>query len=237
MKIKSIIIIIAVGIMSCSFNPVKENNGLQIVVKGNTAFGLDVYQELKDEEGNVFYSPYSISTALAMTYAGARGQTEKEMVEVLHFSLVQEPLHSSFSKLLSELNAIQDKGYLKLSIANSLWVQEGYRFLDSFFAVNKKYYGAGLYFVDFENQPETARKTINALVEEKTEDKIKDLIQNNVLTTFTRLILCNAVYFKGEWLHQFEKERTADADFNISPKKTINVPMTVSYTHLTLPTN
>ena len=111
---------------------------LQAVVKGNSDFCFALYQKLKEEEGNLFFSPYSISTALAMTYAGARGQTEKEMAAVLHFPCEQERLHSSFSKLALELKATQAKGHLQLSIANSLWAQEGYDFLDSFFALNKK---------------------------------------------------------------------------------------------------
>jgi len=160
-----------------------------------------------------------------MTYVGARGQTEKEMAEVLHLSLEQKPLHSSFSKLQSDLNTIQNKGYIKLSIANSLWAQEGHHFLDTFFDLNKRYYGAGLNFVDFARQTETARKTINVWVEKETQEKIKELIKKGMLTPLTRLVLCNAIYFKGDWLSQFDKERTADADFYISPKKTIKVPM------------
>lgn len=169
----------------------------QAVVKGNSAFGFDLYQKLKDQEGNLFFSPYSISTALAMTYAGARGRTEKEMATVLHFPPGQELLHSSFAKLESELKAIQDKGHLKLSVANSLWAQEGYGFLDSFFELNKKYYRAGLNFIDF-RKAETARKTINAWVEEKTEEKIRELIKPGRINPSTKLVLCNAIYFHGE---------------------------------------
>ena len=141
MKIKSIIlqiIMIAATSIISPFAFADANGDLQTVVKGNSAFGFDLYQELKGEKGNLFFSPYSISTALAMTYAGARGRTEKEMAQVLHFTLKQESLHSSFSRLQSYLNTIQNKGYIKLSIANSLWAQEGYHFLDSFLKLNKK---------------------------------------------------------------------------------------------------
>jgi len=228
MKIKltilPIIMIVIISITS-PFAFADANSDLQTVVKGNSAFGFDLYQKLKEKEGNLFFSPYSISTALAMTYVGARGQTEKEMAEVLHLSLEQKPLHSSFSKLQSDLNTIQNKGYIKLSIANSLWAQEGHHFLDTFFDLNKRYYGAGLNFVDFARQTETARKTINVWVEKETQEKIKELIKKGMLTPLTRLVLCNAIYFKGDWLSQFDKERTADADFYISPKKTIKVPM------------
>jgi serpin B len=228
MKIKSIIlpiIMIATISIISPFAFADANGDLQTVVKGNSAFGFDLYQELKGEKGNLFFSPYSISTALAMTYAGARGQTKKEMAEVLHFSLEQEPLHSSFSKLQSELNAIQDKGHVKVSIANSLWAQEGYHFLDTFFNLNKKYYGAGLNFVDFARETEATRKTINIWVEDKTQQKIKELIKQGMIDSLTTLVLCNAIYFKGDWLSQFDKTRTMDADFYISPDNAIKVPM------------
>ncbi|GAH57969.1 unnamed protein product [marine sediment metagenome] len=159
-----ILIVMMASFLIYSFAFAQENENLQTVVKGNSAFGFDLYQKLRENEGNLFFSPYSISTALAMTYAGARGQTEKEMVEVLHFSLAQEFLHSSFSKLQSDLNTIQNEGDIKLSIANSLWAQEGYHFLDTFFDLNRKYYGAGLNFVDFATQTEVARETINIWV-------------------------------------------------------------------------
>jgi len=224
MKIKlTCILIITIVISLLSF--VAFANDLQTVVEGNSYFGFDLYQEFKSEEENLFFSPYSISTALAMTYAGARGQTEKEMAEVLHFSLAQEPLHSSFSKLQSELNAIQDKGHVQLSIANSLWAQQGYHFLDTFFDLNKKYYGTGLNFVDFAAQTESARKTINIWVEDKTQQKIKELIKPRMVDSLTTLVLCNAIYFKGDWMSQFDKKRTIDSDFYTSSDKAIKVSM------------
>lgn len=202
-----------------------EGDELQKVVKGNRIFGFHLYQKLGESEGNLFFSPYSISTALAMTYAGARGQTEKEMAEVLHFTLKQEPLHLSFSRLQSQLNAIQDKGHVKLSLANSLWCQQDYYFLDTFFNLNKKYYGAGLNFVDFKRKTEEARIAINTWVEKETQQKIKELIKPGIIERLTRLVLCNAIYFKGNWLSQFDKKKTAEADFHISSNKTIKVPL------------
>jgi serpin B len=218
-------IVVVTFFLSSSLIFAETNSDLQTVIKGNSDFGFDLYQELKDEKGNLFFSPYSISTALAMTYAGARDQTEKEMAEVLHFSLEQEPLHSSFSKLQSDLNAIQNKGHIKLSIANSLWAQEGYHFLNTFLDLNKKNYGAGLNFVDFATKTEAARKTINIWVEDKTQQKIKELIKPGMIDSLTTLVLCNAIYFKGDWLSQFDKKRTMDADFHISPDNVIKVPM------------
>jgi len=218
-------IVVVTFFLSSSLIFAETSSNLQTVVKGNNDFGFDLYQELREEKGNLFFSPYSISAALAMTYAGARGQTEKEMAQVLHFSLEQNSLHFSFSKLQSHLNTIQNKGYIKLSIANSLWAQESYRFLDTFFDLNKNYYGAGLNFVDFARQTETARKTINVWVEKETQEKIKELIKKGMLTPLTTLVLCNAIYFKGDWLSQFDKAKTMDADFYISSDKTIKVSM------------
>jgi len=218
-------IVVVIFFLSSSSIFAKINSDLQTVIKGNSDFGFDLYQKLKDEKGNLFFSPYSISTALAMTYAGARDQTEKEMAEVLHFYLEQEPLHSSFSKLQSDLNAIQNKGHIKLSIANSLWAQEGYHFLNTFLDLNKKNYGAGLNFVDFATKTEAARKTINIWVEDKTQQKIKELIKPGMIDSLTTLVLCNAIYFKGDWLSQFDKKRTMDADFYVSSDKPIKVPM------------
>ncbi len=224
-KFTCVLIITIVIFLFSSFTFANTNEDLQTVVKGNSDFGFDLYQELKGEKGNLFFSPYSISTALAMTYAGTRGRTEREMAEVLHFSLGQESLHSSFSKLQSQLNTIQNKGYIKLSIANSLWAQKGYHFLDAFLDLNKKYYGVGLNYVDFATKTDAARKTINLWVEDKTQQKIKELIKSGMLDPLTRLVLCNAIYFKGNWLSRFDEKSTIYTDFYISPDKTIKVSM------------
>jgi len=227
LKIRFIpILIIQIVISSITpFAFAKTHTAIQTMVKGNSAFGFDLYQKLKKQKGNLFFSPYSISTALAMTYAGATGQTKKEMADVLHFSLEEELLHSSLSTLQSELNAIQNKGHVKLSIANSLWMQEGAHFLNTFLDLTKKYYGAGINFVDFVRQTETARKTINTWVEKETQGKIKELIKKGILTPLTKLVLSNAIYFKGNWQSQFDKKRTMDANFYILPDKAIKVPI------------
>ncbi|MCK4947894.1 MAG: serpin family protein [Candidatus Aureabacteria bacterium] len=227
MKIKfTLILIIVVFISSTAFLSFADTNGnLQTAVQDNSDFGFDLYQELKDAEGNLFFSPYSISTALAMTYAGAKGQTEKEMAEVLRFSLSQEPLHASFSNLQSKLNAIQNKGHIRLSIANSVWAEEGYHFMDTFSDITKKYYSTALNFVNFEKETEAARITINTWIETETQQKIKELIKPGMIDPLTTLVLCNAIYFKGNWLSPFYKKRTMDADFYVSPDKTIKVSM------------
>ena len=209
---------------ACASSPAAPID-LQPQVRGNSAFCFEMYQQLRVREGNLFFSPCSISTALAMTYGGARGETEAEMAAVLHLSGEQEAVHGTFSRLQSQLNAIQDKGDVQLSIANSLWAQQNYSFLDAFLDLTKSHYGAGVRFVDFAGNTEAARLEINTWGEEQTKEKIKDLIKQGMLEPSTALVLCNAIYFKGNWLSQFEKARTRETDFISTPEKTIQVPM------------
>ncbi|TET67360.1 MAG: serpin family protein, partial [Candidatus Zixiibacteriota bacterium] len=187
----------------------------EMVVQGNNAFALDLYAELKNRDGNLFFSPHSISTALAMTYAGARGSTEKQMAEVLHFDLEQKRLHPAFRELLDQLETGEGERGYQLSVANALWGQKGYEFLEKFLDLTKENYGAGLSELDFIGSTETARQTINSWVEKETEDKIKELIKPGVLDQMTRLVLTNAIYFKGFWESQFEEEMTQPAPFTL----------------------
>jgi serpin B len=197
------------------------------VVEGNNAFAFDLYAKLKGEKGNIIYSPYSISTALAMTYAGARGETAAEVRKTLRFAFGQEKLHPAMADLVDDLNSRggdEGEGAYELVVANRLWGQAGYRFLAPFLGLNKAYYGAGLEQVDFARATERARKTINAWVEDRTREKIKELLKPGVLTPLTRLVLTNAIYFKGNWASEFKKERTSDAPFHVTPERTVNVP-------------
>jgi serpin B len=193
------------------------------MVEGNNAFAIDLYGQLRTQSGNLFFSPDSISTALAMTYAGARGDTATEMAKTLHFTLPPQRLHPAMGGLLGDLNAPHD-GY-KLRMANALWAQQGYTFLDDFLKVTKSDYDAGLKQVDFKDAPETARLTINQWVEQQTDDKIKDLLQPGVLSSRTRLVLTNAIYFKGDWQTQFDKAQTRDEDFHLSAAQNVKAPM------------
>jgi len=191
----------------------------------NNEFALDLYAKLKDEPRNLFFSPYSISTALAMTYAGARGETEKQMAEVLHFTLEQKYLHPAFSKLQRSLNERGGKGAYELTVSNALWGQKGYGFLKEFLEIIKTNYDGGLNEVNFVGATESARKTINAWVERETNNKIKDIIGPGVLSSMTRLVLTNAIYFKGNWARQFEKDRTKEAPFTLLSGEKVNIPM------------
>jgi serpin B len=207
------------------------SSNLESVVTGNTEFAFDLYAKLKNNPevkeagGNLFFSPYSISAALAMTWAGAHTETEKQMAQVLHFNLPQEQLHPAFGAMEKMLNDGGKKGEYRLSVANALWGQKGEGFLKEFLDLTNKYYGAGLREVDFINAAETARQTINAWVEKQTQDRIKDLIKKGVLGRDTVLVLTNAIYFKGDWVNQFDKKNTRNAPFMVTAEEKVEMPL------------
>ena len=196
------------------------------VVQGNNAFALALYARLQNEnKGNVFLSPYSISTALAMTYAGARGKTAAEMAEVLHFTVPQEQLPSAFAALAAKLHGdVKKEGY-QLRIANRLWGQTGEHFLPEFLQLTRDDFGAELAQLDFAGNTEAARRTINTWVEKKTEQKIKDLIAPGAVNSATTLVLTNAIYFKGDWQMKFEARSTQDAPFQLTSQERVNARM------------
>jgi serpin B len=202
----------------------EESAAKKEVVKGNNQFAFDLYAKLKEEKGNLFFSPYSISSALAMTYLGARGDTASQMAKVLHFPTEQDKLHPFFSAITTELTSTSQKG-LQISIANALWGQKGYKFLDAFTESVRKFYGAGFQEVDFQKDSEAARQTINKWIEEQTKDKIKEPIKPGVLDPATRLVLANAIYFKGNWLRPFDKNFTREANFTVTEKEKVRVLM------------
>jgi serine protease inhibitor len=202
----------------------RHHSSVETVVQGNTEFALDLYQRLRTEEGNLFLSPYSISTVLAMTYAGARGSTETQMAQTLHFTLDQKRLHPAFASLEEGLKTVQEKGHILFKVANALWPQVGYPLLEEFLALTEEHYGVLTAPVDY-GDSEAARRKINAWVEGRTQEKIRELIPQGILTALTRLVLTNAVYFKGKWASQFEKGSTRDAPFWIAPRRSVKVPM------------
>lgn len=186
---------------------------LSDVVSGNNAFAFDLYSKLKSTKGNIFFSPYSVSTALAMTYAGARGNTEKQMMSVLHFGKNEKAFHEGVGALQARINEIQKKGDVKLGIANGLWLQKDFKFLPAFLQLAGMNYDAGLNYVDYVHETEKARGEINSWVEDKTNKKIKDLIKPGVLDDLTRLVLANAIYFKGSWAIKFDTAQTKVVPF------------------------
>ncbi len=224
----------------------EQKTDTEVIVQSNNKFALDLYAKLRAKEGNLFFSPHSISTALAMTYTGARSQTETQMAKVLHFPTVlrgvgcgpnKEPIkhpeftwestrvHSAFKTILEDLNARGKKEGCELSIANALWGQKGYGFLKEFLELIKINYNGGFNEVDFAGAVESARITINSWIDKETKGKIKDLIQPRVLNKMTRLVLTNAIYFKGNWARQFKKDKTENAPFTLLNGKRIDVAM------------
>ena len=202
----------------------QENTDIKELVHGNTQFAIELYNKMEMKEGNLFFSPYSISTSLAMTYRGAREDTAKQMAAVLHFSLEGEKLHSAFKDMQSKLNAIQRKKEIQLNVANSLWPQNRYPFLKEYLILAKKYYQTEITPLDYKTNPGVASKKINSWVEEKTNNKIKDII-STLPDPSTRLILVNAIYFKGNWASQFKKSATTQMPFYLTESKSIEVPM------------
>ncbi len=190
----------------------------------NNEFAVELYSQLMEDDGNMFFSPYSISTALGMVYAGARGKTEAEMSEALHFRMEQEQLHRTFGKIIGELNARSGKD-IELTVANALWAQEGYPFLDDYLDLTKANYRATLEELNFKAEPEPARKKINDWVEKATREKIKNLIPPGLINEMTRLVLTNAIYFKGKWQDEFKPAMTKDLPFTLADGGEVDVAM------------
>ena len=211
-------------------NPMLPEADLRTLVDGNNAFALDLYQTLRSRDGNLVYSPFGISLALAMTYAGARGETETQMANALHFNLPQDKLHLAFNALDLALENTQpgadtDRQSLQLEIANAVWAEQTFPFLKEFLDVIARNYGAGINLADFINNFEQVRKEINAWVSDKTGNRIKDLLPEGVLNPDTRMVLVNAIYFKADWLNPFKADSTHDAPFHLLDGSTVNVPM------------
>jgi serpin B len=202
-----------------------------LLVEGNSAFAFELYQALKGEEGNLFYSPYSISLALAMTYAGARGETAQQMTDTLQFMLDQDSLHPAFNWLDAELStrgegaAGKDGEGFRLNIVNAIWGQKDYKFLPAFLDVLAENYGAGLRILDFINETEQSRVAINDWVSDQTESRIEDLIPPGVIGELTRLVLTNAIYFNAAWAYPFDEDMTAAGPFYFLDGGQVIVPM------------
>ncbi len=198
---------------------------------GNAAFAFDLYQQLKTREGNLFYSPYNISAALAMTYAGADGATAEQMTGALRFKLPQDKLHPAFNWLDSELakrgegaEGKDDEGF-RLDVVNAIWGQQDYEFKVAFLDTLAESYGAGLRILDYINKPDKSRITINDWVSEQTEDRINDLIPPGGITPLTRLVLTTAIYFNAAWENKFTEESTKDLPFYPLDGESLTVPM------------
>ncbi|MBR9691639.1 serpin family protein [Candidatus Woesearchaeota archaeon] len=225
--IMSILLISLLIISGCGGKPIPADDsqataeGIKQVVDANNQFAFDLYKEL-NQEGNAFFSPYSISSALAMTYEGAKGDTAKEIADVFHFP-DNNILRPNFAAIYNNINEA-NKAY-ELKTGNALWVQQDYPFLQDYTSKVENYYGGKAVNVDFIKETEKSRQTINSFIEEQTNNKIKDLIPSGVLGPLTRLVLTNAIYFKGTWEWEFDKSDTREHDFKITPENTVKVPM------------
>jgi serpin B len=212
-------------------SPEVASSDISSLTDGNGVFAFNLYKLVSQEEGNLFYSPYSISAALAMTYAGARGDTEKQMADTLQFYLSQNQLHPAFNSLDQELASRgegakgKDGEGFRLNIVNAIWGQKDYAFLVSFLDTLAENYGAGLRILDFVNETEPSRITINDWVSDETEGRIKDLIPQGAISQMTRLVLTNAIYFNAAWQYPFKEDATSPSVFYLVNGDEVTVPM------------
>ena len=249
MKKTIILVIVAImvfGLVSCTqpaagivlqsdkpriTSPAVDKTDLTTLVEGNSEFAFNLYRVLRNSDGNLFYSPYSISLALAMTYAGARSNTENQMADALRFLLTQNRLHAAFNGLDLELasrgegaKGKDDEGF-RLHIVNAIWGQKDFQFLSEYLDLLAENYGAGLRILDFMQEPEQSRLTINDWVSEQTEERIKDLIPQGAIDELTRLVLTNAIYFNAAWQYPFDEDATEEGDFFLLNGGKVRIPM------------
>ena len=213
-------------------NPDVISSDIEKLVAGNTAFAFDLYNAVRNQDGNMVYSPYSISLAFAMAYGGAKGDTAAQMAETLHYTLPGEQFHPAVNALdldlagrPTEAAGVDEKDRFQLNIANSLWGQDGWSFLPDYLDLLAINYGAGMRLVDFKIDPEGARQQINDWTSDQTKNRIKDIIPPGVIDILTRLVLVNAIYFKATWEYEFEANFTFDRQFSLLNGDIVSVPM------------
>ena len=197
-------------------------------VNDNNAFALDLYNLYASGGKNIFYSPYSISIAIAMTYGGANGDTKSQIANTMHFTLEEKLLHSAFNKLDLSLNSANnntEEGEFVLNIINATWGEKTFKFIDSYLDILAVNYGAGLNLLDFIGNPDRERKRINDWVNKQTNGKINDLLADGSITIYTRLVLTNAIYFYADWLNQFDVNNSQRGVFNLLDNSTTFVTM------------
>ena len=205
------------------------------LVAGNTDFAFDLYQVLpKSDADNLLVSPYSISQAFAMAYAGAEGDTETEMATVMGFTLPEDAFHPAFADLNTNLTEREydafltensDSSTFQINIANAVWGQQGYPFAAEYIGLLDDFYGGGFRDVDFQADPEAAREAVNAWVAEQTEDRIEDILPSGSVDADTRMVLANAIYFNASWMTPFNEAVTQDAPFTLLDGEQVNVPL------------
>ncbi len=196
---------------------------MQSFIGGNTVFALDLYARLKGQSGNIFFSPYSISTCLAMVYAGARNDTERQMAQTLHFG--SEQITSAMGEINRGLGEAGKQDGIELNVANALWAQAGHPFLPAFLQTARNEFQANLNQTDFKTGAAAAIEEINRWVANKTHEKIQELLPPGSLTSQTKLVLANAIYFKGTWSEPFKKAETRSLPFHLSSTNQVQAPL------------
>jgi len=234
MKLKKIflLLIIVVFSLSCKEKEItlttKRNS-----IKGNNKFALKLFHNLsKNSDENIFISPYSISTALAMTYGGAKGKTKEQMRKALFLSEDDLVLNNSFQYLIQSINELGNSNdNLELKTANAIWVDRSFKINEKYEELIRSKYFSEINGMDFANKPENSRIKINNWASENTENKINNLIPEGLISEETRLVLTNAIYFLADWQNQFKKRYTTKADFYLSSGKKIKIKMMYQNEH------
>uniref|UniRef100_A0A1V1FTD1 Putative serine protease inhibitor 1 isoform B n=1 Tax=Reticulitermes speratus TaxID=60591 RepID=A0A1V1FTD1_9NEOP len=216
------ILIFGLSLVTMDKNDVEEvPEALLKVVEGNVRFTTSLYKAVASKDGNVFISPISVEVVLALAYTGAAGNTAEQIASALHLPADREDVKAGFLSLLGLLKSTED---VTLEIANKIFSQSGYGILSEYRAIAEKSFLSGAEELDFADA-ETSRNIINSWVETKTKNKITDIIPSGVLDNMTRLVLVNAVYFKGLWEKQFSADSTAVSTFHLNSKESKEVPM------------
>jgi len=221
----ALLVLASVGSSPIEVQDAEPPPDLKPTVDGNCAFAMDLYAHLKDADGNLFLSPYSISSALAIAYAGARGNTEKQMSTTLHFLSDQDTFHSAMLKLGRSFAKMDASRRIELNVANGLWTQKGYNFTPAFLDLAKEKYGAVADPVDFIADCEAVRNQINLWIEHQTKQRIKNALPPGRLSGSTRAVIVNAIYFKGDWASRFDASKTEQEPFWITPAQSIKARM------------
>ncbi len=229
---RTVVAVLLLGAIGCGGNntapdpappPPPWSADKQTIADGGNQFALDLYGRLREtEKGNLFFSPYSVHAALAMTADGAAGTTRDQMVKVLRLPADRDKALAAGD--LGRYYSAGGKSY-ELAVANALWGQKGFPWRPEFLTRQRERFGAGFNEADFKADPEAERVRINGWVEEKTKDRIRDLLKPGVLSRDTTMVLANAIYFKGRWLDEFDKKQTKDAPFHLADGKTVTAPL------------
>jgi serpin B len=219
-RVPFLVALLVAGLLGASAPAVPEGES----PAANAAFALDLYRRVGTASGNVFFSPFSVSEALAIAWEGARGETARQMARVLHVSGRAEDVRAGFRALERRVASLGAGGNVELSVANSLWPQAGMPLRPGYLALLSDVFGASPSAVDYRHSPEAARREINRWVGEKTRDRIRDLLPPDSLRSDTRLVLANAIYFKGRWERPFDRKRTSDAPFHVREGRSVPAP-------------